>query len=184
VNAHRAGAAIGANAAAAQGSETASDAAVTLLVDDEAALSFENVDYSLGAETPPPVAVMVTGSGANHLGILANFTFLTNTPDYCIEQWTYDPPNKPIEPFQWVVRRDEGIATGMVCEGAAGSRYYALFDSTPNLDGSWRVVTRLLTHRFTRAEVTFEPITAVPDSPEFLGRYADIVGCDHPAVDG
>lgn len=160
----------------------ASDTIVTLDVDDEAALTFENVDYSLGAETPPPVAVMVTGSGANDLGIIANFTFLSNTPDYCIAQWSYTPRDKPTEPFQWVARRAEGIATGMRCEGAAGSRHYYLYDSTANLDGSWRVVTRKLTHDFTTAEIAFDPIRAFDASPEFLDQYASIVGCDHAPV--
>lgn len=160
----------------------ASDTTVTLDVHEQLELSFENIDYALGAETPPPLAVMVTGSGANDRGVLANFTFLTNTPEYCIEQWTYTPPNRPTEPFQWVARRDGRFVTGMICEGAAGSRYYSLVDSTRNDDGSWAVITRLLTHDFTTAAIQFQPEQTVADSPGFVDQYGNIVGCDHPPV--
>jgi hypothetical protein len=160
---------------------------VTLLHADRMmeTISFEDVDYSLGADLPPPRAVMVTGVGDRIDGAWANFTFLTNTAQYCIRQWTYRRPSDDVvEPFQWVALREPGHLTGMICEGAAGSRYYALVDSERNDDGSWTVFTRLLTHDFTRAIIEFQPERSVPDSPDMADRYGDIVGCDHPPIGG
>lgn len=146
-------------------------------------ISFEDVDYSLGAERPPPRAVMVTGVGDRIDGAWANFTFLSNTTQYCIRQWTYRRPiDDVVEPFEWVALREPGHLTGMICEGAAGSRYYTLVDSEQNDDGSWTVITRLLTHDFTRAKIEFQPEQTLPDSADVATRYGDIVGCDHAPI--
>ena len=120
---------------------------------------------------------MAVGQGANDNGILANFTFLTNSPQYCIQQWTYKA-----EPFQWVALQTPGHMTGMVCEGAAGTTYYTLLDSEQNDDGSWHVITRRLTHNFTAADIEFLPEQDVADSPAFADQYGNIVGCGHPPV--
>ena len=40
--------------------------------------------------------------------------FLTNTNQYCIEQWTYTPPDKPVEPFQWVALQEPGLARSTI----------------------------------------------------------------------
>ncbi len=122
---------------------------------------------------------MVTGQGPNSEGILANFTFLTNRTDYCLEQWVYRNRQGVDEPFQWVALQEPGHATGMICEGAAGSRHYRLVDSEQNDDGSWRVINRVLTHNFTRAEIEFLPEETIADSPEFAGQYGSVVGCDY-----
>lgn len=146
-------------------------------------ISFEDVDYSLGAATPPPRAVMVTGVGDRIDGAWANFTFLSNTAQYCIRQWTYRRPSDDVvEPFQWVAVREPGHLTGMICEGAAGSRYYTLVDSERNDDGTWTVITRLLTHDFTRAIIEFEPEQTITGSADIADQYGDIVGCDHPPI--
>ncbi len=156
-----------------------SDAVVSIDVHDTMSINFEDIDHSAGAATPPPVAVMATGQGANDKGILANFTFLTNTPQYCIQQWTYKA-----EPFQWVALQTPGHMTGMVCDGAAGTIYYTLLDSEQNDDGSWHVITRRLTHNFTTADIQFLPEQDVADSPAFPDQYGNIVGCGHPPVSG
>ena len=156
-----------------------SDAVVSIDVHDTMSINFEDIDHSAGAATPPPVAVMATGQGANDKGILANFTFLTNTPQYCIQQWTYKA-----EPFQWVALQTPGHMTGMVCDGAAGTIYYTLVDSEQNGDGSWHVITRRLTHNFTTADIQFLPEQDVADSPAFADQYGNIVGCGHAPVSG
>ena len=66
----------------------------------------------------------------------------------------------------------------MICEGAAGSRHYRLVDALQNDDGSWRVINRVLTHDFTRAEIEFLPDETIADSPDFAEQYGSIVGCD------
>ena len=146
-------------------------------VQDTMSISFEDIDHSAGAAVPPPVAVMAMGQGANDKGILGNFTFLTNSPDYCIQQWMYQA-----EPFQWVALQEPGHVTGMTCEGAAGTIYYTLLDSEQNGDGSWHVITRRLTHNFTTADIEFLPEQDVADSPDFAAQYGNIVGCGHGPV--
>jgi hypothetical protein len=158
---------------------TTSDAVVTLDVDDSATVSFEDVDDALGAEVPPPVAIMVTGEGDNPDGIVANFTFLTLQPSYCVAQWVYRNRDGVDEPFQWVALQEPGHVTGMICEGAAGSRYYRLVDAEQRDDGSWLVINRVLTHDFTRAEIEFLPEETVADSSRFVDEYGTIAGCDY-----
>ena len=65
----------------------------------------------------------------------------------------------------------------MICEGSARPRTYRLVDSEQNADGTWRVVNRILTHDFTRAEISFPPDDTVADSPDFAADYGSIVGC-------
>ena len=144
------------------------------------AISFEDVDYSAGAQTPPPQAVMVTGTGANSDGILANFTFLTNTSRYCIGQWTYTPPDRPTEPFQWVALQEPGHVTGMICEGAAGSRYYTLVDSEQRATGPGRSSPGSSSTTSPPPRSPSNPNKSCPDSPTSPASTATSSGCDHP----
>jgi len=162
--------------------DKSSDTVVDIDVDDTMTISFEDIDYAPAAETKPPVAIMVTGQGENDEGIIGNFTFLTFKTDYCVDQWVYRNSRGVDEPFQWVALQEPGHVTGLICETAAGSRYYRLVDSEQNDDGSWRVVNRLLTHDFTRAEIEFPPRETVADSPEFVNAYGNIIDCDHPPL--
>jgi hypothetical protein len=151
-----------------------SDTTIALDVDDTVSVSFEDIDHALGADVPPPVAIMALGRGPNADGIFGNFTFLTLKQDYCVAQWTYQGA-----PFQWVALQEPGHATGLMCEGAAGSIHYALVDSLQNPDGSWHVITRELGHDFTSATIEFLPEQDVPDSPDFLDQYGNIFNCGH-----
>lgn len=160
---------------------TSSDAEVVLDVDDTMTINFEDID-SQGAGSTPPVAVMAMGQGANDKGIIGNFTFLTLNTEYCIAQWVYRNQRDVDEPFQWVALQEPGHVTGMNCEGGMQSHPYLLVDSQQNADGSWRVITRRLTHDFTRAEIEFLPDQTVDDSPDFVNTYGNINGCDHPPV--
>ena len=140
----------------------ASDTALDLALGESievATVSFADVDV--------PAAVMVTAEGPNDLGIDANFTFLTLNRDYCVEQWIYRNAEEVDEPFEWVALQEPGHVTGMICEGSAPPRTYRLVDSEQNADGTWRVVNRILTHDFTRAEISFPPDDTVADSPDF-----------------
>ena len=149
---------------------TASDAAISLTVSETAAVRLADIDS--------PAAIMVTTQGPNDLGIISNFTFLTLNPDYCVAQWIYRNAQGVDEPFQWVALEEPGHVTGMICEDDGGSRRYRLVDSEQNDDGSWRVVNRILTHNFTRAEIEFLDPDTVADSPTFTDEYGSIVGCD------
>ena len=150
----------------------ASDAVLDLALGE----SIEVATVSL-ADVDVPAAVMVTAEGPNDLGIDANFTFLTLNRDYCVEQWIYRNAEEVDEPFEWVALQEPGHVTGMICEGSARPRTYRLVDSEQNADGTWRVVNRILTHDFTRAEISFPPDDTVADSPDFAADYGSIVGC-------
>ena len=150
-----------------------SDTAIETTLDeiaDEATVALADID--------DPPAIMVTLQGPNDLGITANFTFLTLTPDYCVAQWIYRNARGFDEPFEWVALQEPGHVTGMICDGEPGARVYRLVDSEQDADGAWRVINRTLTHDFTRAEISFPPEETVPDSPDFAARYGSIVGCD------
>src|SRR6266508_1625896 len=112
-----------------------SDTTLHLNVQAWVAPSFEDIDHALGAEVPPPLAIMAMGTGPNTEGILGNFTLLTLNTHYCVTQWKYQGA-----PFQWVALQAPGHMTGMQCEGAAGSIAYVLTDSLQNADGSWKVI--------------------------------------------
>ena len=152
-----------------------SDAEVPIGNADHVQISFEDVDYSLGAATKPPVAVLAIG--ATQAGT-AVYTFLTNTPQYCIQPW-HDAAST-----MWVGRLSmQGPYKGLSCEIAAGNRYYAVNEATPNGAGNLTVVQTVFHHNFTRIE--FDPPLpsfTVPDTPANQKQYGDFFDCDHPPV--
>lgn len=152
-----------------------SDAEVPIGNADHVQISFEDIDYSLGATTKPPVAVLAIG--ATQAGT-AVYTFLTNTPQYCIEPW-HDSSST-----MWVGRLSmQGPYEGLSCEVTAGNRYNSVTEATPDGAGNLTVVQTVFRHNFTRIE--FDPPLpsfTVPDAPANRKQYGDISGCDHPPV--
>jgi hypothetical protein len=154
-----------------------SDTIVRVLVQRSMEISFEDLDYSLGAATRPPLVIMALGRGPNGDGITSNFTFLSFAPDYCVRQWQYHSGV-----FQWATVEEPGHITGMICETAAGTRYTTLVDAIQNDDGTWNLETQRLTHDFTVALLEQLPDETVADSAEFVARHRDLTGCTHPPL--
>jgi hypothetical protein len=149
-----------------------SDAEVPIGNADHVSISFEDFDYSLGAATKPPVAVLAIG--ATQAGTAA-YTFLTNTPQYCIQPW-HDTGGT-----MWVGRLSmQGPYEGLSCEIAAGNRFYAVNEAVPDGAGNLTVTQTVFHHNFTR--IDFDPPLAsftVPDTPANQHQYGDFFDCDH-----
>ena len=152
--------------------EQASDTIVRVLVQQTMEISFEDLDYSLGATTPPPLVIMALGRGPNDDGIGGNFTFLSLAANGCVRQWQYRDGV-----FQWATVEEDGHVTGMICETAAGTRYTTLVDAIQNEDGTWDLETQRLTHDSTTALLERLPDETVADSAEFVTTHRDITGC-------
>ncbi len=152
-----------------------SDAEVAIGFADHVSISFEDFDYSLGAPTKPPVAVLAIG--ATKAGT-AVYTFLTLTTQYCIQPW-HDGSGT-----MWVGRISaEGPYEGLSCEIAAGSRYYAVNSAEPDGVGGWNVTQTVFRHNFTLIQFNPPlPVVNVPDGPTVQHQYGDFFGCDHPPL--
>lgn len=149
-----------------------SDAAVPIGFADHVSISFEDFDYSLGAATKNPVAVLAVGQTKAGTAV---YTFLTNNIHYCIEPW-HDAAGS-----MWVGRISaEGPYEGLSCEIAAGSRYYAVNRADQLPSGDWKVTQTVFHHNFTK--IVFDPPLAsftVPDGPDVQHQYGDFFACDH-----
>jgi hypothetical protein len=148
-----------------------SDTALPIGNADHVTISFENFDYSLGAATKPPVAVLAVG--ATKAGT-AVFSFLTLTPQYCIRAWHTSAG-------QLFVGRisHEPIYQGLMCETAMGHRYYSLTTAAPAGSG-FDVSQQVFRHNFTTV-VLDPPLAAqhVAASADIPHLYGDFAGCDH-----
>lgn len=153
-----------------------SDAAVPIGFADHVAITFEDFDYSAGATTKPPVAVLAVGP--TKAGT-AQFTFLTLTAHYCIQPWHLDGAGMFVGRIS-----AEGPYEGLSCEIAAGSRYYALNSAEQAVPGGdWTVTQTVINHDFTT--VLFDPplpSITMPDGPDVRTMYGDFFGCDTPAM--
>jgi hypothetical protein len=148
-----------------------SDTALPIGNASHVTISFENFDYSLGAATKPPVAVLAIG--ATKAGT-AVFSFLTLTPQYCIRAWHTSGG-------QLFVGRisNEPIYQGLTCDTAMGHRYYSLTTATP-AGGGFDVSQQVFRHNFTT--VVLDPPLAVQHvtaSADVAHLYGDFAGCDH-----
>ena len=149
-----------------------SDAAVPIGNAAHVEVSFIDFDYSIGAPTKPPVAVLAIGStGAGS----AAFTLLTNTTHYCIQPWHTDDGNMFVgrisaqSPFE-----------GLFCDHAAGSVFNNLTLAEPDFIGGWNITTRLLHHNFTLIVIDEPQSANVADTENNIqAQYGDIVGCGH-----
>ncbi len=150
-----------------------SDTAVPIGNADHVEISFIDFDYSLGAPTPPPVAVLAIG--ATSAGSAA-FTFLTNTIHYCIAPWHIDDGSMFVGRIS-----AQGPYQGLFCDHAAGSVFNNLTFAEPDFIGGWNVTTRLLHHNFTL--ITIDPpqetLGVSGTESEIQAQYGDIVGCGH-----
>jgi hypothetical protein len=152
-----------------------SDVEVPIGAADHVSISFEDFDYSLGATTKPPVAVLAIG--ATQAGT-AVYTFLTNTPQYCIQPW------HDASATMWVGRLSmQGPYEGLSCEIAAGHRFNAVNEAVPDAAGNLTVVQTVFHHNFTRIEFDAPlPSFTVPDTPANEKQYGDLFDCDHAPV--
>ncbi len=147
-----------------------SDVELPLGFADTVQISFEDFDHSLGAPTPPPVAVLAIGAGNAGSAFLA---FLTLTRDYCIQPWTTGG-----SPFSIRVSQ-QGPYTGLFCDRGAGQVHYSVVTAEQQTGGDWLVTTSEIKHNFTAATLNPLPDQTVPDSPGIPSQYGDIVNCDH-----
>ena len=153
-----------------------SDAEVPIGFADHVEISFEDFDYSLGAQIPPPLVVLAVG--ATKAGT-AQFTFLTLTTDYCIQPWHLAGG------AMFVGRLSaEGPYEGLSCETAAGSRYYALNEAEQAVPGGdWTITQTVIHHNFTLVESDAPlPTFTMPDGPAVQPLYGDFSSCDHPPL--
>lgn len=152
-----------------------SDAEVPVGFADHVSISFEDFDHSLGAATPPPVAVLAVGP--TKAGT-AQFTFLTLTTHYCIQPWHVSGGSMFVGRIS-----AEPIYEGLMCDGAMGHIYYSLTSAEPAGAGTYTVSTRLLHHNFTL--VTIDPpqtSTVSGTDAEIQDQYGDFANCGHPPM--
>lgn len=117
-----------------------SDAAVQVGFGDHVSIKFTDFDHSLGAPTPPPVAVMAIGGAAAGT---AYFTILTLTTQYCIRPWR-------LGGSMFVGHlSDQPPYEGLWCDGAAGHIYYSLVTVENAGGNNWTITSRLMHHNFT-----------------------------------
>jgi hypothetical protein len=146
-----------------------SDAAVPIGFGDHVQISFEDIDFAGGSDPAQPVVVMALGP--TKAGT-AQYTFLTNTPAYCIQPW-HDASGE-----MWVGRiSSEGPYQGLRCEGAMGSRFYSVVESVPDGTGNLVVTTHEIDHNFTLIELRDLGEDMVVDDADSAARYGDIDNC-------
>lgn len=146
-----------------------SDAEVQIGFGDHVSIKFTDFDHSLGAPTPPPVAVMAIGGAAAGT---AYFSILTLTPQYCIRPWH-------IGGSMFVGHISQaGPFEGLWCDGAAGHIYYSLTSIEDAGGGNWDVTTRLMHHNFTTLSLDpADSFTVSMSEADMLDLYANLNPC-------
>jgi hypothetical protein len=146
-----------------------SDAEVPIGFANTVSISFLDFDHSLGAEVPPPVAVLAIGATKAGTAVGA---FLTLTPGYCIGPWhdgdhifTFRISAEP--PYQ-----------GLFCDGAMGSIIHSLSTAEQNPGGDWTITLAPFGHNFTTVDLHGPDSTfVVPDGPDVRHDYGDLTSC-------
>ena len=158
-----------------RGTGNASDATVPISPADHVSISFEDVDHSLGAPVPPPLVVMAIGNGPAGSAV---GTFLSLNTDGCIQQWQLSSG-----PFTFAIDQ-RGPFSGLLCDGAAGRRFYVLRTATP--DGAGSVLTTSLEISHTGVFVTLARLgdETIPDDPSVQHNFGDIQNCDRRPIFG
>jgi hypothetical protein len=136
---------------------TGSDSDTEVLIGnaDTVTIQFLDFDRALGAEVPPPLAVLAIG--ATKAGTAVG-TFLTLTPQYCIRVWHTNTSDDTLFSFRISA---EPIYQGLQCDGAAGSINHSLTSAEQNGAGEMHDV-----ETFT-----------VPDDPDIQHQYGDLTTC-------
>lgn len=149
-----------------------SDAAVPIGNADTVSIEFMDFDHALGAEVPPPVAVLAIGPTKAGTAVGA---FLTLTPKYCIRVWHNNTTDDTLFTFRISA---EPIYQGLFCDGAMGHINHSLSTADPNPDGSWTITLQPFGHNFTTVELHgVDPTFVAPDGPEVQSNYGDITTC-------
>ena len=146
-----------------------SDAVVQIGFADHVSIKFTDFDHSLGAPTPPPVAVMAIGAAAAGT---AYFSILILTTEYCIRPWH-------IGGSMFVGHISQaGPFEGLWCDGAAGHIYYSLTSIEDAGGGNWDVTTQLMHHNFTALSLDApDTFTVTMSEADMLDLYANLNPC-------
>ncbi len=160
-----------------RGGANASDVAVSAGGATSVSLSFEDVDASIGAEVAPPKVIMAIGGGPAGSAVA---TFLSPSRSSgsgrCLAQWTLDNA-----PFTIPIDQREPFS-GLLCDGAAGKRYYVLRTATPDGLGSIVVSSREIDHVATIVTLTKLGDEILPHDANSQRNFGDIQNCDHPPL--
>ncbi|MGZ4761389.1 MAG: hypothetical protein ACXVH5_06660 [Ilumatobacteraceae bacterium] len=149
-----------------------SDTAVPIGNADTVSIQFMDFDHALGAEVPPPVAVLAIGASKAGTAVGA---FLTLTPKYCIRVWHNNTTDDTLFTFRISA---EPIYQGLFCDGAMGHINHSLSTAEPNPDGSWTITLVPFGHNFTTVELhSPDPTFVAADGPEVQRDYGDITTC-------
>lgn len=160
-----------------RGNANASDVTVALAGASMVSLSWEDVDHSLGAVVAAPKVVMAIGRGPAGS---AAATFLSpnraSGSARCITQWTVGPT-----PFTFPIDQ-RGPFSGLLCDGAAGRRYYVLRTGAPDGVGSVVVTSREIDHDGTVVTLSKLGDETIPHDVNVQRNIGDIQNCDHPPL--
>jgi hypothetical protein len=148
-----------------------SDTEVPIGAADTVSAQFMDFDHSLGAEVPPPLAVLAIG--ASKAGTAVG-TFLTLTPQYCIRVWHNNTTDDTLFTFRVSA---EPIYQGLQCDGAAGSINHSLTTAEPAPGGGWAVSIQPFGHDFTTVELHDVETFTVPDDPDIQHQFGDLTSC-------
>ena len=138
---------------------------------DTVAISFMDFDHSLGAQVPPPLAVLAIG--ASKAGTAVG-TFLTLNPQYCIRVWHNNTTDDTLFTFRISA---EPIYEGLQCDGAAGSINHSLTSAEPNSAGGYDVTLQPFGHDFTTVDLHPVENLTVPDDGNIQHEYGDLTSC-------
>ncbi len=149
-----------------------SDTEVPIGNADTVSIQFMDFDHALGADVPPPVAVLAIGASKAGTAVGA---FLTLTPKYCIRVWHSNTTDNTLFTFRISA---EPIYQGLFCDGAMGHINHSLSTAEPNPDGSWTITLVPFGHNFTTVELhSPDPTFVAADGPEVRRDYGDITTC-------
>lgn len=147
-----------------------SDAVVQIGFADHVQINFHDFDHSLGADVPPPVAVLAVG--AAQAGT-AYYTLLTLTTHYCIQPWHVSGGAMFVGHVS-----AQGPFEGLMCDGAMGHIYTSMTEAENTGGNIWHISTTLMHHNFTL--VTFDApqeFDTTGTEAAIVAQYGDIVGC-------
>ncbi|MCB0980053.1 MAG: hypothetical protein H6513_03920 [Acidimicrobiaceae bacterium] len=147
-----------------------SDAVVQIGFADHVQINFHDFDHSLGADVPPPVAVLAVGAAQTGT---AYYTLLTLTTHYCIQPWHVSGGAMFVGHVS-----AQGPFEGLMCDGGMGHIFTSMTQAENTGGNNWHITTTLMHHNFTL--VTFDAPQAFDTTgteASIVAQYGDIVGC-------